>query len=170
MVNTPIQTMSSACQNKPKQKKRRLTIGRNPSVATCNSMTISQHRPRVTCSPWAPTKVKKADRKALRDGPAPMLSMWLNSLTSRPRNVAPKMKVIAIQTYVELRSPLCPASEPKPHVTLDASRQAVSISTCFLSNKALAVGPPALSPESTAYAAKSAANMMMSDSKNNQKP
>jgi heme/copper-type cytochrome/quinol oxidase subunit 3 len=27
MVNTPIQTMSSACQNRPKQKKRRLTIG-----------------------------------------------------------------------------------------------------------------------------------------------
>ncbi len=73
MVNTPIQTMSSACQNRPKQKKRRLTIGWNPSVATCNSMTISQHRPMVTCSPWVPTKVKKAERKALRDGPAPML-------------------------------------------------------------------------------------------------
>ena len=72
MVNTPIQTMSSACQNRPKQKKRRLTIGWNPSVATCNSMTISQHRPMVTCSPWVPTKVKKAERKALREGPAPI--------------------------------------------------------------------------------------------------
>src|SRR6202034_1894898 len=96
MVNTPIQTMSSACQNRPKQKKRRLTIGWNPSVATCNSMTTSQHRPRVTCSPCVPTKAKNAERKALRDGPAPMLSMWLNSLTSRLRNVTPKMKVIAI--------------------------------------------------------------------------
>ena len=75
MVNTPIQTMSSACQNRPKQKNRRLTIGLNPSVVTCSIMTMSQHNPRVTWSPWVPTKVKNAERKALRDGPAPMLSL-----------------------------------------------------------------------------------------------
>src|SRR5579863_8166833 len=80
------------------------------------------------------------------------------------------MKVIAIQKYVEFLSPLCTASEPNPQVTLEAKRHAVSISTCFLSNRSAPVGPPAVSPESTAYAAKSAANMMMSDSKNNQKP
>src|SRR6202030_1446590 len=62
------------------------------------------------------------------------------------------------------------ASEPKPQVTLEASKQAVSISTCLLSNRSAAVGPPAVSPESTAYAAKSAANIMMADSRNSQKP
>ena len=32
---------------------------------------MSQIRPLVTCAPCVPTRVKKPDRKALRDGPAP---------------------------------------------------------------------------------------------------
>ncbi len=34
MVNTPIQTRSSACQNRLKQNRRRTTVVRNPKVTT----------------------------------------------------------------------------------------------------------------------------------------
>src|SRR6202044_220330 len=62
------------------------------------------------------------------------------------------------------------ASDPKPHVTLDASRHMVSRNTCFLSNSSAAVGPPAVDPESTEYVANRAAKRMMSDNRKSQKP
>ena len=37
-----------------------------PLIATCAIITTSQTSPAVTCSPWQPTRVKKAERKALR--------------------------------------------------------------------------------------------------------
>ena len=38
----------------------------------------------MTCAPCKPTRLKKADRKALRDGPAPRATMPTNSLISKP--------------------------------------------------------------------------------------
>src|SRR5215471_9738738 len=52
--------MSSACQNRAKQSKRRSTLARSPLTATWAIITASQTSPAVTCSPWQPTRVKKA--------------------------------------------------------------------------------------------------------------
>ena len=41
-------------------------------MATWAIITTSQTSPAVTCSPWQPTSVKKAERNALRCGIAPM--------------------------------------------------------------------------------------------------
>src|ERR1700754_4185744 len=170
MVNTPIQTMSSACQNNPKQKKRRVTMGWKPSVATCSAMITSHASPTVTCSPCVPTSAKKADRNALRDGPAPADTMAANSVTSIPRNIAPNTKVAAIDRYSATTFVRAIATAPKPQVTLEASRHSVSRKTCRLSNNSAPLGPPAVAPERTAYVANSTAKMMMSDSRKSQKP
>jgi len=45
-----------------------------------------------------PTRVKKADRKALRQGPAPSRTMPANSETSMKRKAAPSAKVKAAKT------------------------------------------------------------------------
>ena len=44
-----------------------------------------------------PTSVKKADRKALRVGPAPSAIMRLNSDSSSARNAAPSTNVTVAQ-------------------------------------------------------------------------
>ena len=41
---------------------------RKPLATTCAIISASQSSPAVTCSPWHPTRVKNADRKALRCG------------------------------------------------------------------------------------------------------
>ncbi len=69
MVNTPIHTRSRACQNRLKQNRRRTTVVRSPSVATCAIMTSSHSRPELTWQPCVPTSVKNADRNALCVGP-----------------------------------------------------------------------------------------------------
>jgi len=92
-VSTPTQMMSSACQNRL-QHSTRWRIGcRNPFAAICAVIYTSQIRPAVTCAPCIPTSVKKADRKALRDGAAPSRTMPANSLISMYRNAAPSAKV-----------------------------------------------------------------------------
>ncbi len=58
----------------------------------------------------------------------------------------------------------------RPQVKLDSSRHAVSIATLCRSNRSLPDGPPAVAPDSTAYDAKNAENMMMSLSRKIQKP
>ena len=57
-----------------------------------------------------------------------------------------------------------------PQVKLDSSRHTVSIATLVRSNRSCPDGPPAVSPDSTAYAAKNAENMMMSLSRKIQNP
>ena len=56
---------------------------------------MSAIRPLVTWTPWVPTKVKKADRNALRDGPAPFATMPANSVASMNRKAAPSTNVRA---------------------------------------------------------------------------
>ena len=85
--------------------RRRLFCGIRPWVITCTISTTSQMMPKVTCSPWVPTRVKNDDRKALRQGPAPSAIMWANSFSSRPRKAAPNRPVTASQiSMVSLRS------------------------------------------------------------------
>jgi len=48
-------------------------------AATWAIIVNSQRRPRVTCNPWQPTRVKNALRKALRPGPAPLAMRPANS-------------------------------------------------------------------------------------------
>ena len=43
-------------------------MARKPLTATCAIITASQTSPAVTCNPWQPTRVKKAERNALRCG------------------------------------------------------------------------------------------------------
>ena len=57
---------------------------------------ISQIRPAVTCSPWQLTRMKNADRNALRCGVAPWAIMTANSRISSARN--------AVGTEVVLRA------------------------------------------------------------------
>src|SRR3954453_19363065 len=94
--NSPTQMMSSACQNRLKQRRRLMMSARKPFAKTCAIMVSSQSRPAETCSPWQPTSVKNADRNALRDGPAPSETRPANSVTSSAMNMAPKMNVTAI--------------------------------------------------------------------------
>src|SRR5215831_11421541 len=54
---------------------------------------MSAINPPATWTPCVPTKVKKADRKALREGPAPIAIMRANSMTSMNRKAAPSMNV-----------------------------------------------------------------------------
>ena len=56
---------------------------------------MSQIRPLVTWTSCVPTKVKKPDRKALREGPAPFYTMPANSEASMNRKAAPSTNVRA---------------------------------------------------------------------------
>ena len=103
----------------------------------------------LTCKPCAPTNVKKADKKALRAGPAPAATMLVNSPASIVRKQAPSTKVTTIQKSNARESVRLTASTPNPHVTLDASRHIVSRNTWRLSNSSIALGPPAVEPDST---------------------
>jgi hypothetical protein len=80
MVNRATQIMSSACQKRLKHIKRRIMLGRNPFVQICAIIVPSHNKPAVTWAPWQPTKVKNADRKALRLGPAPIHTTAAQSL------------------------------------------------------------------------------------------
>src|SRR6266404_1622165 len=94
-VSNATQMMSSACQNRLKQSSRRRTKSREPRTAVCATRKTSHMRPAVTCAPCRPTRLKKDERKALREGPAPCATMPANSLNSNPRNVAPSTNVTA---------------------------------------------------------------------------
>ena len=76
-----------------KAQQAALHAGAKPLIATCAIITASQISPAVTCSPWQPTSVKNADRKALRCGVAPRAIMSANSRISRARNAAPSTNV-----------------------------------------------------------------------------
>ena len=69
---------------------------RNPLANTCAIMVSSHKMPAETCPPWHPTSEKKAERKALRDGPAPRATRSANSWNSIQRNARPKTQVTAI--------------------------------------------------------------------------
>ena len=63
-----------------------------------------------------PTKVKKADRKPLREGPAPISTMRANSVASMNRKAAPSTNVKAAKIK---KRPGCRRSAdnaPSPHV------------------------------------------------------
>src|ERR1700683_3928880 len=133
-------------------------------------MMTNQISPAVTCNPCVPTTVKKADKNALCDGPAPAATMLANSRPSIVRKHTPSRNVAPIQKRSARVSVRASARDPKPQVTLEAKRQIVSRNTCRLSNSSTPVGPPAVEFDSTAYVANRAAKRMMSDNKNSQKP
>jgi hypothetical protein len=58
----------------------------------------------------------------------------------------------------------------RPHVKLEARRQAVSMAVVLRSNSSLPDGPPAVASRSTAKDAKNAENMTMSLSRKIQNP
>ncbi len=104
----------------------------------------------VTCSPWQPTRAKKADRNALRSGPLPSAIILANSLTSRPRKPRPSRPVTTRPTCVHsmLRTPA--AIIASPQTKLDSSRNAVSAATVFRLKSCSGPGPPAVECDSTA--------------------
>ena len=66
---------------------------RKPLAKTCAIIVRSQSRPAVTCRPWQPTSVKKADRKALRVGPGAARDHAGEFADLEPRKAAPSTKV-----------------------------------------------------------------------------
>src|SRR5258706_15414776 len=149
-VNTAIQMMSSACQNSAKHRMRRRMSALNPLATTC-AMIVKSHRiPAETCSPWVPTSVKNADRKALRDGPAPCATRLANSRASIMRKPRPKAQVTAMKTWYQRWLRVSAAIVARPQVKLDASRKPVSIATLRRSNRSRPLGPPAVCPSRTA--------------------
>ena len=97
-----------------------------------------------------PTKVKKPDRKALREGPAPSLTMPANSEISMKRKAAPSTNVKAAKTR---KRPGCRRSAdnaPEPASVLETKRHIVSIKTLRRWNSSDPVGPPAVLPARTA--------------------
>ena len=93
---------------------RRLFSGSSPRQPTCAMRTNIHTMPIVTCSPWVPTSVKNADRKAERCGPAPSRMRSANSLSSRYTKPMPKAAVTSIQSIVLPRHPFSMASMAKP--------------------------------------------------------
>ena len=78
------------------------------------------------------------------------------------------MTAIAIWNQVLLRTPA--AMVASPQVKLEASRKPVSIATLRRSNSSRPPGPPAVCPSNTAYVAKNAENITMSERMKIQKP
>ena len=97
-----------------------------PLMATWAAMTAIQIRPKATWMPWVPTNVKKAERKALREGPLPPMIITRNSLTSMTMNPKPSRSVTASHARTESRLPPCMASIAMPQVALLNSRSMVS--------------------------------------------
>ena len=105
-----------------------------------------QIRPTLTCVPWVPTRVKKADRNPLRSGPAPAPIMPENSRISRNTKPAPSTKVRSSHDSTAERLPAFDASEAKPNVVLLTSSSTVSSAALFRLNSVLPDGPPAVLP------------------------
>ena len=97
-----------------------------PLMKTWAAMTAIQIRPKVTWMPWVPTKVKKAERKALREGPLPLVIMMRNSLASMTMNPKPSRNVTASHARTLSRLPSCMASMARPQVALLNNRSMVS--------------------------------------------
>src|SRR6516225_2869367 len=76
---------------------------------------MSQIRPPVTCAPCVPTNVKKPDRKPLREGPAPLLTMPANSEISMNRKAAPSTKVNTAKSKKRSRCLRSADNAPSPH-------------------------------------------------------
>ena len=81
--------ISSTCENRLKHRKRLKMSARNPFARIYAIMVSSHSRPAVTWRPWHPTSMKKAERSALRVGPAPRATSSANSRTSSRMNTAP---------------------------------------------------------------------------------
>ena len=76
--------------------------------------------------------------------------MPTNSWISIARKPSPSTQVAAMPPYyIRPYAPVAPIAA-KPQVKLESRRQAVSIATLCRSNRSLPLGPPAVSPESTA--------------------
>ena len=93
MVKMATQMMSRACQNMLKHISLRMMCCRKPFAQICATIVPSHSRPTKTCRPWVPTRVKKADRKALRCGGAPSPIMCANSYSSMHRKTKPSAPV-----------------------------------------------------------------------------
>ena len=113
------------------------------SITWADRITIHS-RPMVTWTPCVPTRVKKAERKPLRSGPAPLAIMPANSLTSRKTKPAPNRNVTASQPITALRLPVRTERLAKPKVVLEISSSIVSRAALFRSKRSLPVGPPAV--------------------------
>ena len=104
----------------------------------------------MTWTPWQPTRVKKADRKALRLGPAPCVDHAdeladLDEQEARPEHERQRHAAVVHQR----RRALAPMVA-MPQVKLESKRKAVSIATLVRLKRSFPLGPPAVSPDSTA--------------------
>src|SRR6516162_486383 len=99
-VNSATQMMSSACQNRLKHTRRRRISARKPLTKICAIIVPSQRSPALTCSPCKPTTANKDDRKALRSGPAPCITMPAKSRPSSTRKPSPNNPVTSSATCV----------------------------------------------------------------------
>src|SRR5260370_923931 len=138
----PTQAMSRKCQNRPRRNRRETTGPESPLTKTWPVMIRIQIRPTLTCVPWVPTRVKKADRKPLRSGPAPALIRPRNSRTSRNTKPAPSTKVKSSHDSTAERLPAFDESEAKPKVVLLTSSSAVSSAALFRLNSVLPADLP----------------------------
>jgi len=120
----------------------------NPWRPTCAIIVNSHRIPAETCSPWVPTSVKNADRKALRDGPAPCATRLANSLASNHEKAEAKAQVTAMKNLVPRDGcAYLPRSGQGRQVKLDASRKPVSIATLRRSNRSESAGAARRLPE-----------------------
>src|SRR5215472_466314 len=169
-VNSATQMMSSACQNKLKHTRRRRISARKPLTKTCAIIVPSQRSPALTCSPCRPTTANKDDRKALRSGPAPCITMLAKSRPSSTRNASPNNPVTSSATCVHSWFRTSVATADSPQVKLEMSKNAVCATMLHQLNSSRPEGPPAVAVCSTACAAKKAENITMSLSRKIQKP
>jgi hypothetical protein len=113
-------------------------------------MVNSQRMPAETCKPWHPTSAKKADRNALREGPAPRAMRSANSRNSMIRKPIPSTQVTAIATWNQRELRTSAAMLAMPQAKLDNNKKAVSIATFLRLKSSAPLGPPAVCPNSTA--------------------
>src|SRR5688572_22755434 len=105
MVKISTHTTSTKCQYRPTiSTDSARDCGMRPftdMITVESSMTM----PRVTCTPWKPVRVKKAEEAALVVKPMPSLTNFWNSKTWPEMNTEPSTAVVTSQSRRRMWSP-----------------------------------------------------------------
>ena len=144
MVKTPIQTMSSACQNRLKQRSRR-----RHHRPEAEGRDLRHHDQRASTRPERHMQSVRADQReeggqegAARGPGALARCSRTNSDISRTMKDAPRTEGDrGPEIGRRAGAPCAASSAQRPQVKLEASRQPVSMSTCLRSKSSTPVGP-----------------------------